>query len=81
MCYCAGNTYKSLFLLISHKRRMSKMETFNVSQDIDISYIEEQIEKKLAAQQLMNENKKTISRPVLRQRTENSVKEKTSSRS
>ena len=55
------------------------METFNVSQDIDISYIEEQIEKKLAGKQQVNENTKTISRPAIRQRKEKAVKEKTSS--
>ncbi len=55
------------------------METFDVSQDIDISYMEEKIEKALAMKQVKSEMKKTINHPPLRHRNEKAVKEKTPS--
>ena len=51
------------------------METFELSQDIDLSYIESQIEKKLAEKQ--NENmKKVINHPAVRNRKEKAVQER-----
>ena len=55
------------------------METFDVSQDIDLSYMEEKIEKALAMKQVKAEMKKQMSRPPLRHRKEKALKEKTNS--
>ena len=55
------------------------METFDVSQDIDLSYMEEKIEKSLAMNQAKTEMKKTMNHPPLRHRKEKAVKEKTPS--
>lgn len=55
------------------------METFDVSQDIDLSYMEEKIEKSLAMKQAKSEMKKTMNHPPLRHRNEKAVKEKTPS--
>ncbi|WP_156036858.1 hypothetical protein [Ruminococcus sp. HUN007] len=55
------------------------METFDVSTDIDLSYMEEKIEKSLAMKQAKSEMKKTMNRPPLRHRNEKSLKEKTTS--
>ncbi|MBP0978192.1 MAG: hypothetical protein J6W65_04510 [Oscillospiraceae bacterium] len=52
------------------------METFDVSQDIDLSYMEEKIEKSLAMKQAKSEMKKMINHPPLKHRMEKAVKEK-----
>ena len=55
------------------------METFDVSQDIDLSYMEEKIEKSLAMKQAKSEMKKMMNHPPLRHRKEKAVTEKTPS--
>ena len=53
------------------------METFELSQEIDLSHIEKEIEKKLAKKQ--NENgKKIINHPAIRNKKEKAVQERTS---
>ena len=53
------------------------METFELSQEIDLSYIEKEIEKRLEKKQTEN-SKKIINHPAIRNRKEKAVQERKS---